>query len=205
MAKWRIQGTYMETCNCDFLCPCATSAFGARPTHGECYFALAYKVDSGSFGDVALDGRSFVVVGYTPSVMGEGDWSVGLIVDEKASAEQVDALGKIATGAEGGPMANLAPLIGKVLGVEQHPIEISFDGLNSSSRVGDLVDQANAGVPGANGTEPLYLDNVGHPSNSKLALAKATRSHVHAFGLDWDDDSGRNNGHFSPFDWNGGA
>jgi hypothetical protein len=47
----------------------------------------------------------------------------------------------------------------------------------------------------------MYLENVPHPISSRLALARATRSHLHAFGLDWDDDSGRNNAHFAPFDW----
>lgn len=205
MTQWRIEGTYMETCSCDFLCPCPTSAFGARPTKGDCTFALAYKIDRGNYGDVKLDGRSFVIVGYTPSVMGEGNWSVGLIVDDSASSKHIDAISKIATGAEGGPIANLAPLIGKVLGVEQRPIEIHADGMRYSTKAGELLDQANEGVPGANEIEPLYLDNTGHPSNTRLALAKGTRSHLHVFGLDWDDVSGKNNGHFAPFNWNGGA
>ena len=64
-----------------------------------------------------------------------------------------------------------------------------------------MVDQAIEGVPGLNQSEPMYLDNTGHPVSSKLALAKATRSHIHAFGLNWDDESGRNNGHFATFDW----
>jgi hypothetical protein len=56
-------------------------------------------------------------------------------------------------------------------------------------------------VPGASEAEPIYFENVGHPASTRLALAKAQRSHVHAFGLDWDDESGRNNGHFAPFSW----
>jgi hypothetical protein len=56
-------------------------------------------------------------------------------------------------------------------------------------------------VAGAKPGEPISLDNVAHPVNTRLALAHATRSHLHAFGLDWDDDSGRNNGHFAPFSW----
>jgi hypothetical protein len=47
------------------------------------------------------------------------------------------------------------------------------------------------------------IDNTLHPANPRLALAKSTGSHVHAFGLDWDDTSGRNNGHFAPFSWRG--
>ena len=204
MPRWAIQGSYLETCSCDFLCPCLTSV-RVRPTNGDCYFAIAYKINRGNYGDVKLDGHSFIVVARTPGAMGQGNWSVGVIVDGEASIEQIDALSKIATGAEGGPMANLAPLVGTVLGVEKRPIEIHTNGMSNSAKAGELLDQANQGVPGANENEPIYIDNVGHPSNSRLALAKATRSHLHAFGLDWDDVSGKNNGHFSPFNWSGGA
>jgi len=50
----------------------------------------------------------------------------------------------------------------------------------------------------------MYFDNSGHPANDRLALAKATRSHLNAFGLMWNDVSGQNNGHFAPFSWQGG-
>ena len=60
------------------------------------------------------------------------------------------------------------------------------------------------GVAGASPGQPIYLDNVGHPAATRLALAKASRSHMHAFGIDWDETSGRNNGHFAPFDWSSG-
>ena len=205
MAEWRIEGNYMETCSCDFLCPCPTSGFAARPTKGECIFAFAYQVERGNYGQVSLDGRSFVILGRAPGVMGEGNWSVGLIVDDAASAEQVDALGKIATGAEGGPVANLAPLVGTILGVEQHPLVVHSDETGGHARAGEVLDQEAVTVQGADGATPMYVDNVPHPSNSRLALAKATRSHLHAFGLDWDDDSGSNNGHVARFDWSGGA
>ena len=66
-----------------------------------------------------------------------------------------------------------------------------------------VLDIAVEGIPGAKQDEPIYLENVGHPAASRLALAKASRSHMHGFGLDWDETSGRNNGHFAPFSWKG--
>lgn len=53
----------------------------------------------------------------------------------------------------------------------------------------------------ADPAEPIVIDNVAHPANSRLALGRATHSHLHAFGIDWDDDGGTNNGHFAPFRW----
>jgi hypothetical protein len=52
-------------------------------------------------------------------------------------------------------------------------------------------------------TEPLRLSNTGHPASDSLLLDHASKSHVHALGLEWDDVSGKNNGQHSPFDWRG--
>jgi hypothetical protein len=79
-----------------------------------------------------------------------------------------------------------------------------MDGLNRRVTAGELVEQALEGVPSLpKEGEPIYLDNTGHPVNPKLALAKATQSRFHAFGIDWDDASGTRNGHFAPFSWSG--
>jgi len=99
-------------------------------------------------------------------------------------------------------MAALGPLVGRVAGVERRPISFELDGLKRSVKAGELIDQACEGVPGpARAGEPIYLDNTCHPVNAKIALAKAIRSRFHAFGIGWDDSSGRRNGHFAPFAW----
>jgi hypothetical protein len=201
MANWEVRGQYFESCSCDFLCPCPSSGLTARPTKGSCTFALAFQVEQGHFNGTNLDGLNFVVAGLTPGAMADGNWTVGVIVDERGDQAQRDALTAIASGQAGGPMSHLAPLIGKVAGVEAKPIEFKHDGMDWSNSVPGLIDQAIQGQPGANTNEPMYLDNVGHPANTRLALAKSVRSHLHAFGLNWDDDSGRNNGHFAPFNW----
>ena len=77
--------------------------------------------------------------------MGAGNITVGLIIDDSASDAQVEAVSAIATGAAGGPMASLAPLVGKIAGVERRPIRFEMNGLNRAVRAGDLVDQACEG------------------------------------------------------------
>jgi len=198
---WNISGRYMETCNCDFLCPCPTSGL-TKTTHGYCIFAMGFEVERGDFDGLALDGRKFVVVAHTPGAVGEGNWRVGLIVDDQADSRQQEALTAIVSGQAGGPMANIAPMIGEFLGVEKQPITIAGSNGNWSVKAGNAVDQALTGVSGLGG-EQMYLDNVGHPASNRLALATATRSHLHAFGIDWDQEDGSNNGHFAPFDWRG--
>ena len=200
---WNISGQYVETCSCDFVCPCILGQMAVRPSKGSCTFAMAMQIERGSFGDVPLNGLTFIVLGMTPEAMGKGNWSVGLVIDEGASAPQRDAITAIASGAAGGPMAALSGLIGKFLGAEQASIHIERDGKKFMVTAGKLVEMAGEGAMGIdpNATEPMYLENTGHPVSSRLALAHASKSHVHAFGLTWDDVSGKNNGHYAPFNW----
>ncbi|HXD39094.1 MAG TPA: DUF1326 domain-containing protein [Ramlibacter sp.] len=203
MSKWQISGEYMETCNCTFLCPCVYTNLAARPTEGECKVALAMRIDKGAKDGIALDGLSFIVVMHSPGPMGEGNLTVGLIIDQAASDAQAEAIAAIASGQAGGPLAALGPLVGKMAGVERRQIIFESDGLNRAARAGDLVDQACEGIPGGDPSQPMCLDNTGHPVASRLSLAKATRSVFKAFGLNWDDKSGKRNGHFAPFAWSG--
>jgi hypothetical protein len=164
---------------------------------------MAFQIDRGSYGTVPLDGLGFIVLGLTPEAMGKGNWSLGVIADERASAEQRDAITAIASGAAGGPMAALSGLVGKFLGVESAPIQFERSGVTWSVQASGFLDMAAEGAMGLNphATEPLYLDNTGHPAADRFALAHATRSHVHALGFAWDDVSGRNNGQYAPFSW----
>ena len=204
MSTWQITGQYMETCNCAFLCPCIPSNLTARPTEGDCKAAITMRIDKGAKDGIKLDGLSFVVMMHSPGAMGEGNITVGLIVDDAATDHQVEAISAIATGSAGGPMAALAPLVGRIAGVERRPIQFEIDGLNRSMRAGELLDQACEGVASvADPNQAICVDNTAHPVNSRLSLAKAKRSSFHVFGMDWDDASGTRNGHFAPFAWAG--
>ena len=199
---WQVSGQYYETCSCDFVCPCILGQMAVEPSHGSCTFAMAFKVDRGAYGAVPLDGLGFVVLGMTPEAMGKGNWSVGLITDQHASAEQRDAITAIASGAAGGPMSVLSGLIGKFLGVESAPIHFAHNGVTWSVTASSFVDMAAKGAMGMNPavTEPMHVDNTGHPANDRLGLYHALKSHVHALGLSWDSKGG-NNGHQAPFAW----
>ncbi len=199
--QWQISGEYFEACSCDSVCPCPTSGLAARPTKGACDAGLVFTVQRGQYGATRLDGLSFAVLLHTPGPMIQGNWTVGLVVDERASKEQRDALTTIASGQGGGPMAALGPLIGKFGGVEAKAIKIESSGMRRAVSIQGMLDIAVEGIPGANQGEPIYFENVAHPAATRLALAKASRSHMHAFGIDWDDTSGKNNGHFAPFAW----
>jgi hypothetical protein len=199
--SWSLDGRYMETCNCDFLCPCPLTGL-QRSTHGHCIFAMAFSVERGAFDGVKLDGRKFIVVGRTPGEMGQGGWKVGLIVDDQADQRQREALTSIVSGQAGGPMANLAPLLGEFLGVETRPIRFEHQGKRWAVSAGPLLEQELEEASGLGG-EQLHLDGSGHPAANRLGLGNAKQSKLHAFGIDWEDSSGRNNGHHAPFAWRG--
>ncbi|WP_298827995.1 DUF1326 domain-containing protein [uncultured Piscinibacter sp.] len=204
MAAWKISGEYMETCNCTFLCPCITANLAAPPTEGDCKAAVTMRIDKGQHDGVALDGVSFIVMMHFPGVMGAGNATVGLIIDDRASDQQVAAISAIATGEAGGPMAALAPLVGRVAGVERRPITFEIDGLKRAVRAGELIEQACEGVPSASVPgQALCIDNTVHPVSPRLALAKALFSKFNVFGILWDNSSGTRNGHFAPFAWSG--
>jgi len=202
-SAWQVNGQYYETCSCDFVCPCILGQMAVKPSKGTCTFAMGFQIERGRYGTVPLDGLGFIVLGFTPEAMGKGNWSVGVVVDERASAEQREAITGIAGGAAGGPMAALSGLVGKFLGVESAPIRFDRNGAKWSVKASSFVDMAAEGAKGINpnATEPLHLDNTGHPAADRFALAHASKSHVHALGLTWDDASGKNNGQYAPFSW----
>ena len=201
--SWTASGQYYETCSCDFVCPCIPGQLAVAPTKGSCTFAMAYQIERGNYGSVSLDGLGFIILGLTPEAMGKGNWSVGVIADERATAEQLEAITAIASGSGGGPIAAVGPLVGKFLGVASAPIKFDRQGAKWSVTAAKLLDMSAEAAMGINpnNTEPLYLDNTGHPAANRFALAHALKSHVDALGMRWSDTSGKNNGQFAPFNW----
>jgi hypothetical protein len=175
----------------------------ARPTKGTCTFAMAFQIENGSYGDLGVSGLGFVVLGFTPEAMGSGNWSVGVLVDDKANTEQHDAIVAMASGAAGGPMSALGGLVGKFLGTQAAPIRFAPEGAGWSVSAGEFLDMSAQPAMGINpdATEPLFLQNTGHPAADRFALAHASNSRVRALGLDWSDSTGKNNGQYAPFNW----
>src|SRR5680860_56903 len=137
---WRLEGTYIENCNCDVVCPCGASGFAAPADYDRCNAVLAWHIDSGQVEDTDVTGLSVVLLLDSPKQMSEGNWRVGMFMDDQASAEQSEKLGGIFSGAMGGPMANVTPLISENLGMEVASIEHVDDGRRHRVKVGSAVD-----------------------------------------------------------------
>jgi hypothetical protein len=200
--KWQIDGQYYENCSCDYVCPCVPGQMQVKPTKGSCTFAMAFQIERGRFGEVPLDGLGFVVVALTPEEMAKGNWSVGLVVDERATEAQREAITGIASGSAGGPMAALGGLVGKFLGAESAPIVFRRDGVSWSVHAGNKIRIEGKGASGIDPARPpLQLSNTGHPAADAFSLANASNSHVAALGIKWQDTSGCNNAQYAPFSW----
>jgi hypothetical protein len=195
---WKIAGSYFETCSCDVVCPCTASlAFGA--THDRCKAVLVFNVHSGQVEGTDVSGLTVAAVADTPKVMSEGNWRLGVFIDAAASDEQAAKLGGVFTGALGGPMEALGPLIAENLGVQRAPIQVREDGLRHSVRIGDAVDfEIEDIVPfGVATGEPAKLTGIFHPAGSELTVAHATRSKIDAFGIQYEGKSAFSRSQFS--------
>jgi hypothetical protein len=162
---------------------------------------LNYHVQRGEVDGVDVSGRSVSLVVDSPKNMLDGGWRVGVIIDDKASKEQADKLTGVFAGQAGGPMANLAPLIGEVLGIEKHPIEYSDHGNRHSIRIGDAVAIEIEDYAAQDGGETTKLTGVAHPSNSTITIAKPIESKIKAFGMEFKN-AGKS-AFSAPFSWAG--
>ena len=195
---WNLKGSYADTCSCELMCPCNLSLdHGA--TYDYCRATLAFAIREGEIDGTDVRGRRVVTIIDTPKVMTDGNWRLGMFVDDQASDEQFDKLVKVFGGQLGGPMEALAPLVGEVVGVERAPIEIRDDGLRHSVRVGDAIDfEVEDIVPfGREDGRPARFDGAFHLAASNLTMADARRSRVDAFGIRYEGKTGVSTAEFS--------
>jgi hypothetical protein len=198
---WHLEGSYFENCNCDVACRCAVSSFALPATNERCLFLFAFHVASGEIDGVDVGGLSLAILGDTPGKMADGGWRVGVLMDEKASDEQAQALAAVFGGQKGGPMGRLAPLIGEMLGMERASIDYADEGSRHRVKMGDFVDLEVEDFVPEGATEATQLKGTVHPANSTLTVSQATRSSVSAFGIDFSAEG--KSGFSAPFSWAG--
>jgi hypothetical protein len=195
---WSLKGSYVETCSCELMCPCNLSMdHGA--TYDFCRATLGFHITEGQVDGTDLSGLNVVLIADTPKVMTEGNWRLGLFVDERASEEQGERLVQVFTGQLGGPMGGIAPLVGEMLGVERAAIEIDDDGPRHSVKIDDAIDfEVQDIVPfGVETGEPVRFQGMFHPVGSDLTMAEAQRSSIDAFGIRYEGKTGLSTAEFS--------
>jgi len=194
-AKWNLQGTYFETCNCDAACPCV---FLSDPTQGDCTVLVGWHIDRGSYDGASLDGLNVALAVHTPGNMAKTKWKAALYLDQRASEKQRDALTRIFSGQEGGHPAVLASFIGEVLGAKSVDIEYRAEGKRYSMKLAGVAEAEIEAIGGAGEAE---VKISGHPlciaPGYPVTVAKSRRLSYQDYGMKWEL-SGRT-GFFSPF------
>jgi hypothetical protein len=195
---WSLKGTYFETCSCEVVCPC-TASLSLGADYDRCRVTLVFNVVDGEIEGTDVSGLKVAAVADTPKVMTDGNWRLGVFIDANASDEQASKLGAVFGGQLGGPMEALGPLVGESLGVERASIDVHEDGLRHSVKIGDSIDFEIEDVVsfGVESGEPARLVGIFHPAGSELTIAKATRSRINAFGIEYEGKAGFSRSQFS--------
>ncbi len=187
---YQLEGRLLEVCNCRVLCPCW---IGEDADFGTCDTIIAWHFDKGTIEGVDVTGLTLAAVAHVPGNILEGNWRVAIFVDERASTQQEDALLKVYTGKAGGPVADLAALIGEVVSVERAPITFAVQGgkgtlkiasdyyaelepyVSAAGKTTTLADTVFSTVPGAPvfvGKAPVYRSK-----NAKLNIDLNIKDH----------------------------
>jgi hypothetical protein len=168
-------------------------------TYDYCRVTLVFNIREGEIEGVDVGGLKVAAIADTPKVMSDGNWRIGMFIDDHASDEQADKLGAAFSGQLGGPMGALRPLVGELLGVERASIQVVDDGLKHSVRIGDAIDfEIEDIVPfGVDTGRPVRFDGMFHPVASDLTMARVKRSSIDCFGIQYEGKTGLSTSEFS--------
>jgi hypothetical protein len=202
--SWNLSGVMVESCSCNVGCPCN---FAQDPTYGWCKANASWHIEQGKYDNVDLDGLNVILIeDHPPGNILKNNWTVGLVIDSKANAQQREALQRIFTGKAGGFLSRIAQLWTKFLGVEYAPIDIGSDGKEWHIKVGEgKLDVEGGWFKSPLAPEPLPIQIVNPPVSeagpgTTLTLGQASKSRNNGlFGYIWNFD-GRST-KTSPFKW----
>ena len=179
---YQLEGRLLEVCTCNVLCPCWV---GEDPDGGTCDGTLAWRVDKGAVDGVDVSGRTIVILCHIPGNILKGNWNVRIYVDDQANSAQKDALVNVWTGKLGGPVADLAKLVGRVDSIEQAPVTFQVEGVKGNLRVGAVIEAALEPFKGATGKETALHDSIFTTiPGSPAYVGKASKYRATAPGFD---------------------
>ena len=185
---YKITGQYVASCSCNVICPCPVDGVPTDPAgKGECRGAAVFHIDGGTLDDTDLSGVTFAFYNLFPSNLTSGNWKVGLVIDEGASDQQADALGKILSGTEGGPFGDLAALFGENLGTERGSVTYSA-GDHPSASVSGKTEISFEPFTAPDGS-PVTVKGAMYGFAPEYQVGRTTGS-SNAFGLSFDPNYG---------------
>lgn len=179
-----LEGDLLEVCDCKVLCPCW---IGEDPDNGSCESSLAYRFTSGEIDGVDVSGIAVASAVKIPGNVLAGNWRRQLFVDEGASDDQMTAIVDVLTGKKGGPLADLAALVGEELEARRAPVTFELDQGKGTLRVGDAIEAVMEPYRGPSGevttlNESIFSTIPGSPAY--VAKANTFRLRNAELGLD---------------------
>ena len=186
MENWTMKGEVVRSCNCAVFCPSVLSLDDHPPTEGACQSWAGFRVDSGHYGDVDLSGLHLGFFMDIPGPMSRGNWTTGLFIDKRASIYASKAFQKIFSGKAGGTTSLLSFLVGRHHGAAHVPIVYETEDKTRIFRIPDIVDGSVTPVRGRDGVNDTVISNSEYWIGPDIIVARADRSHLRAFGRDWN-------------------
>jgi len=189
---YELEGKILEVCDCNVLCPCW---IGEDADNVTCDAVVAYHIEKGTVGATDVSGLSISLIGHIPGNILQGNWKVAVIIDDKSTPEQQEALLNVFTGKLGGPCADMAKLVGEVTAVDRAPISFNIEAGKGTLTVGDVAhaEMEPYRSPSGNVTtlnESIFSTIPGSPAYvSKATHYKRTSSR---YGLRDIELSGKN-------------
>ena len=202
--KWELSGEFMESCNCDYLCPCIYTNSHGPVTHDHCTAIQVYRIDDGHYGDTRLDGLKFALVIRSGKVMADGNWIFAGVVDATANDAQRKALDRHRQRRGRRPAVDDPRQSGERLPRRRVPTDRVQHG---RPRPLDLDRRISCRSPSRASPRPARQaarSTSTTPSTPRTRAWRSPRrrsSTFDGFGLNVDLVGKGNNGHFAPFSW----
>jgi len=206
MERWTMTGSIFGACNCDWGCPCN---FDVAPSYGHCDGVYVFSVREGRYGEESLDGLQFAWAAHSPGALHEAKATAVLLVDERATPAQRDALDELwRSGSAGLPFDILNSVTATWLETTYAPFDLDLAGINSGVKIGAggeiyELTQSRVKNPVTGDEEELYLDKPTGFTSKRSELGMSTRAVFSHDGLSWDT-SGKYAG-YGEFEYAGGG
>lgn len=187
-SKWSIKGELALNCSCEVFCPCVISLGSHPPTEGHCNAWMAVRIDEGKYGRTNITGLNVAFMLAIPGRMGEGNWTVAMYIDERATDKQFEAIETIMTGQARGSTGVLRLLVGNYLGARREAVEYTTEGEVRSVKVPKVIDGSVEPIQGGNPDEQVVVKNTGYWIAPDIIIAKGLKGRVRDFGRVWNFD-----------------
>jgi len=154
---YHLEGRLLEVCNCRVLCPCW---IGEDPDFGTCDTIVAWHFDKGTVDGVDVSGSTIAMIAHVPGNILKGNWRAAVYVSDNSTPAQEAALLNVYTGKLGGPVADLAKLVGEVVSVETVPISFEVHGGSGTIKIGSAGYAELEPYKNATGATTTLADTV---------------------------------------------